>query len=824
MYAKHFYTYLSTFVVFAAIGAAHASTVATPRSATHVVNVATGRGDTQTVTRGGDSTTTVMPARAAATRRPSATVSRTATITNALQKSRGRTATVPVASTRQAVPSITRQRASSVNTASVSGAATSRAAATSVVRSAVPAGASTARSAKTPTGASRASTARATAVFNDISKIGGGYAACREAYATCMDQFCALANDTYRRCFCSARFSEFRDTENALQEAAVLLARFEDNNLNAVNMTAAEVEAMYSATVGEAAIKNDTSGAAAILSEIGDLLSGKKKSSGVATSNTSITSLEVDGLFDVGDIWGDSNDATSLFGGGDSSTDMTKLEGEELFKTAEKQCIEIMGDACESTAAFNMSKSAYGIMISQDCNAYEKKIEANKEKVTQTVRQAEKYLREARLEEYRSHNSADVNECLDKVRTALLAETACGANYKRCLDPTGAFINQTTGEPIYSQRLFQLNNVITLNGVGADVLAQNQSFNSFLESKKMFATTALDSCRDIANTVWEEFKRSALIEIAQAQDEKIEEVKMSCVTTMKECYDAQSGALKSFDDTTAQVSGALGARAAQAMCKDKVNACASLYGDPTACEFDGNGKLKSGTGNSKGQCGLQALLDFVNSVDDTRIAEGCDAALDSYLKDLCTPTTGDKEWPWKCRTKTIGKLESAVKEDTSYEDSLAGSILYAAKQYCDTGITTYDKLNAQMKQSVDSAWENVRDALEGQMQSVCTEVDGYWISKEYNPDKLAEYINSAKDYSSAFYGAVFNGNKESGKTIGICVENSVRTACLDYNTDTETVASYDLAKDECTFTDTWYERQCASIGGYYENAMCYVAK
>ena len=35
----------------------------------------------------------------------------------------------------------------------------------------------------------------------------------------------------------------------------------------------------------------------------------------------------------------------------------------------------------------------------------------------------------------------------------------------------------------------------------------------------MFATSALDTCRDIADVVWTEFKRSALIEIAQAQDE-----------------------------------------------------------------------------------------------------------------------------------------------------------------------------------------------------------------------------------------------------------------------------------------------------------------
>ena len=78
-----------------------------------------------------------------------------------------------------------------------------------VSRSAVPMSHKTARSASNVVNAGvarLASGARATAVFSDVSKIGGGYAQCRESYATCMDQFCANANDTYRRCYCSSKF------------------------------------------------------------------------------------------------------------------------------------------------------------------------------------------------------------------------------------------------------------------------------------------------------------------------------------------------------------------------------------------------------------------------------------------------------------------------------------------------------------------------------------------------------------------------------------------------------------------------------------------
>ena len=60
-------------------------------------------------------------------------------------------------------------------------------------------------------------------------------------------------------------------------------------------------------------------------------------------------------------------------------------------------------------------------------------------------------------------------------------------------------------------------------------------------------------------------------------------------------------------------------------------------------------------------------------------------------------------------------------------------------------------------------------------------------------------------------------------SVGRCVENSTRIQCLNYNDGEETpMASYDLAKDECTFTEAWYEQRCVTIGGYYDNGMCYV--
>ena len=775
------------------------------------VNSAASSGTTPTTTSTVSGRAAATTVSRSATSRPSTTVARSANIMpSATNVVTGRSGTI-----RQTIPT---------SATAARSATTSRAASSNVVRGATHNPASTARAASTNSvvGASRASTARATAVFTDISAIGGGYAECREAYATCMDQFCANANDTYRRCVCSARYDEFRDTENAIDQALNLLAQFQDNNLTAVNLTAEEVTAMYTATEGENAIKRDTSAAANMLSEISDLLSGNSSSSSSSSSSgTSLGLLTVDFTSDLGDIWGDSG--SSIF---DTSTgvDLSTLTGQDLYNEASKQCLDLIADSCENNAVLTMARSAYSIMITQDCNLYEKNINSQKEGLEQTVRTAEKYLREARLEEYQSHNSADVNECIANVRSAIQADTACGPNYQRCLDYTGAYINQSTGEPIYSPRLFELTNMILLPGVNAsnagDVLGANSEFNTFLDDKRMFAESALDTCRDISDIVWEEFKRQALIEIAQAQDEKIEEVKMSCVSTMAECYDTQTGALQDFDNTTSQYTGAISAYAARSMCQDQVIACASLYGNTDSCEFDGNGRLVAGSGNNSSsltgtaaadRCGLTALLAFVDTVDTVRITEGCETAIDNYLADLCTPDDGEMGYPWNCRNMSPDELEESIQN--------------FASQNCADPTSSGDEFIAQVSDQIKRAIDDIQEELDYQLMETCEELDGYWMD---NDDSVTNVVDSRVSGEgtllSGFYRQVYGGNEVTDW--GRCVENTTMLRCLDYNDGLETpVASYDLSRDECTFTDEWYRAQCEELmGGYYENSVCYVAE
>jgi hypothetical protein len=507
--------------------------------------------------------------------------------------------------------------------------------------------------------ATKPNAARATALFTNMSAMGEGYSQCRESYFACMDQFCGLKSDTYRRCLCSNKFREFKDREDAFDEAKQLITQFNDNNLYAIDKTAAEVDAMYSATVGEAAMKKDTSAAAKALENINNLLSGKQKASSKSSNvaknmgtGSGGGTLNLDFGSIGGDIWSDSpsdgNPFSVTLGGNNRSTavDVESLEGNELYNGVHKQCAEVSTSCSQNQAQGNMVYSAYTVLISQDCTAYEKKLDAQKAALESTIREANKMLRDARLDDFRAHNSADVNACMDNVIAGIKVPNACGSNWERCLDFTGQYVNPTTGEAIPTPKLFDLKNIMKLEAANAfSPDGPNADFIAGLEKKKVFVTSALDSCRSIADTVWDAFRQSALIEIAQAQDAKIESVKSSCIATMKECYDTQTGAMKDLgavkDDeemssAVQSTTAALGQRAAKTMCAERVATCASLYCPPNKtcveCKWGGDGKITNAS-----DCGAASLIAFVDAVDDTKITMYCKRDLESYIMQLCTP-------------------------------------------------------------------------------------------------------------------------------------------------------------------------------------------
>jgi len=705
---------------------------------------------------------------------------------------------------------------------------------------AIPGGVITARSA-TPA----ATTARATAIFNDMSKMGTGYAQCYEAYNTCMDQFCAGANNIFRRCFCSDKFKQFRNTESAIDQAKSLLVEFNDNNLNAVDKTPEEVKAMYSATAGEKALKRDTSAASKMLAQIEDLLSGKTTTvySGQTVDLSSVNFL------DISDIWASPDDWLSTGG-----RNMSQLEGLELYNEAGRQCQNTIAASCPDQATLNMVRSAYSILIAQDCNTYERKVATTKETIAQTVRQAYNILRQARLDEYRAHNSPDVNTCLAKVRDLILSDNVCGPGYKRCLDPTGMYINATTGMPIYSPRLFNLANSIKLSDTG-DPVSNNPMFSRNLDTKRKFAQTALDTCQNIADTVWNEFKKAAIIEIAQAQNDAIESVKNTCVSTMKECYDTQNNALAGFDTTTAQASGALAAQTTRYMCADKVLACAALFcgnANYNALSTDAGVcppcNLSGSQITNADQCGLQSLLTFVGSVSDMQAAEGCKAALQNYAVQICTPPgTSSYGYPYGCRIQneetTRQQLQTYARSHCQILNSATGTD--PSSEWCPNCV-------AGTNTAIESLLAEIREGISSNLQSLCNKYGGMWATDKDAVIAMGEdSVTLEPSFLSSVYGGIDNLRRAtmvgtgssatrgfelttdaSGKSViktstlsyigtGMCLLSSAAVSCRQQDKDTGGMGyvTFNPITGECDFDDGWYRIRCEGfLGGTWNSS------
>ncbi|MDE5615589.1 MAG: hypothetical protein K2I81_02020 [Alphaproteobacteria bacterium] len=478
---------------------------------------------------------------------------------------------------------------------------------------------SIARAARTP---ARAATTTASNTF------GTGYNTCRDAYFSCMDQFCAKQNDTYRRCVCSARLNDIQARERTLSQTSDQLQDFKDLNIEVIPKTGAEVKAMLNATAGEtiAANARDKSDSAQKLAGISEVLSNTK-SKALSTQGT----LDIAG--DINAIWATTDLA--------SGAQIANLTGESLYNAVHSQCVELIASQCASTATLNMVVSAYGMYIENDCTALSTALDKKYTQANAAIRAAESEMHTARLENYDAHNSTSINDCIAQVRKDITADTACGTNYVHCLDVSGRYLNRDTGEPIYTADFYQLESSISLSG---DILNNqaNRMIVNELNNKRAFAARGLETCRDLADEVWDEFMRQAITEIYQGQHERIRQVKNECLDVVNQCYDTQSQSLKDFSNVKEQL--LLGSRLelSEEMCREKLSACANLYG-----------------GGSKG---MTELVNTMKTITDQKIAQQCQTTLMDYAKEMCAVPSNDSlhAYPFGCRTYNPGSMYYAA--------------------------------------------------------------------------------------------------------------------------------------------------------------------
>ena len=545
-------------------------------------------------------------------------------------------------------------------------------------------------------------TSRATTTTTKSKTFGTGYNTCRDAYFTCMDQFCAMSDETYRRCTCSSRLYEMKTKQRALAQSADQLQDFKDLNIDAIPKTAAEVHAMQTASDGElvASVIKDKSSSIAQLAGISAVLSSTK-------SKSLSTAGKLDIAGDINSIWA-TTDLTS-------GLNISNLTGETLYNAVHSQCVNLVADHCSSQSLLDMVVSAYSMYIENDCSLISNALDKQKTAANASIRETEREMNTARLENYDAHNASSINDCIAMVRQDITADAACGAGYVHCLDTSGLYLNKATGEPIYTSNFYQLGSMLSLSG---DVLTNqtNRVLVTELNKKRMFATNSLDTCRDLADEVWDEFMRQAITEIYQSQQTKIRTVKNECLDVVNQCYDMQNNSLKDFSTVKEQLR--LGARLelSEQLCREKLNACSNLYGG--------------------GPGGLQELVTAMYDITTQKIAQNCFATLQEYAKELCAVPTSDAlhSYPYACRAYAPGEQQFASKWNCNKETGT--TVAQSSGVYSDTG----------------------QESTQGTTNTVATD---YTCSKKYTSCNFGYYMLAADGTTIIFapYTAAEPGNR-----------------------------------------------------------------
>lgn len=404
------------------------------------------------------------------------------------------------------------------------------------------------------------------------TRTGAEYENCKTAYFTCMDQFCQLKNDDYRRCSCSGRVAELGEIRDVMQQAGQQLTVFTEN-LDVVGMTAAQATAMRTASEGENALTSDTSASKALLQAIMNSIRGDDTTVGGKYSDLNSINLAFD--------------TTNAFGMSDSGQVIAAYNGVNLYNAVYPQCRNAVRNDC-TDAQLQRAVTAYLMAIEQDCNTVQTAIEEKQKQMKSAVREGSAMLDLARVENRQKHNSDDIATCLNNVESAVLSEEVCGAGYHKCLD-NGEFIDIATGAPIAGVvKFYELGNLLTFND-GVDASSQklakipnNRTFvQNFERRVKKFAQPALDKCTEQADVVWDEYLDKAMLDIYYAQKAKVSEIKQGCFDFVSACYmngdSALTAAMKELTGDSGVVLQPAKVALSTQMCRDYVDSCNNMF-------------------------------------------------------------------------------------------------------------------------------------------------------------------------------------------------------------------------------------------------------
>lgn len=428
------------------------------------------------------------------------------------------------------------------------------------------------------------------------------YTTCRETYFSCMDEFCANKDAALRRCACSSRLHEFDDDKKALDKAEAQLTEFNERLLS-VNMDKEDAEAMVRATEGETAYNTkDTSESQQALDAILKRINAKTTDTRQTQSLAALQMMRFDSSSDMFD----SVDLTA------GATTVTK-DGDALYRDALPICVDMAAEVCEA-ADVSIVQSAYQMSIEQDCNTIAKNYDSLRAAARSKAREGSALLDMSRLTNYQERNSADIITCTKQMMEFATNDSVCGADFGKCLDFKGEYINPMTGGAVLTENLAELENLIvrpTGNETWAGVQA-NTPMIKFLESKRIYIDHVVENCDDIKEDAWNNFLEEAMGAIKVAQEQRLENMRQGCITLIAQCKTNIEKSIQEFDSRALSIFGITKDAVVNKMCSDIQIACSALMKSRDEVEDGGgNGRVGKDWENGMEYIDVQKIYETV---------------------------------------------------------------------------------------------------------------------------------------------------------------------------------------------------------------------
>ena len=447
------------------------------------------------------------------------------------------------------------------------------------------------------------------------------YSKCKTVYYECMDEFCANKDTNLRRCACSARIHEFDNIKKQLSNAEDKMLDF-NQRLLTVSLDKEDAAAINVATEGELAFqKKDTSESEKLLQKITKALND----SGDSKINNNLSAISLS--LDMDTAW---DDVDSLSGVATSAKN-----GVDLYNAASPVCVAMAREVCNDEE-LSIVQSGYKLSIQQDCDTVAKSYKTKYNSAMEKIHESAALLDMSRLNVYQQRNSDDTLACKKKILTQLSDTAVCGENLYKCLDTTGQYIDPSTGSAFLSENLYNLTTLIQEPGAGEkwSKVAQNESFVSFLNSKRKFLEPATEQCQDLSDMVWKEFLDDALAQIKLAQNAKLEEIRRSCTTLITECKTKAMQSLSDFDARALSVFSVAADKTANQMCEDVQISCDGIMAN--------NGMpsdWSAGMAGIASDVSYQKIIDTCTQTGRDCIVQQCNGTGGSFA--LCQDTLSD---------------------------------------------------------------------------------------------------------------------------------------------------------------------------------------